>query len=217
MPTYDPDRRNLPAYTYSEASRAIRMPTSTLRAWTRGQDGFEPVFSPAGDNALSYFNLIEGQVLRAIRQVHRVAMWDVRQALEEANEQYGVDRLLIHHQFRFGAYGLFLDRYSSLVRLTPAKQIAMRRVMESLLERVEYGEDGFPNMFYPAIHDGTDAQRIVRLNPFVSFGRPTVATRGVTTQAIVSRIDAGESVDFVAADYRIGTEEVEEAIYYEAA
>lgn len=213
------DPRNLPAYSYAEASRALRMPASTLRAWTRGQAGFEAVFQPAGPAALSYFNLIEGQVLRAIRTVHRLSMADVRLALDEANNSYGFDRLLIHRDFRFGAMGLFLDCYSSLVSLTNTKQIYMRALMESLLSRVEYGIDGFPVLFFPAIHDGlhADEPRIVRLDPFVSFGRPTVSSRGISTQAIASRIDAGESVEFVAGDYRVEREEVEEAIYYEAA
>ncbi|MCW5620233.1 MAG: DUF433 domain-containing protein [Burkholderiales bacterium] len=40
---------------------------------------------------------------------------------------------------------------------------------------------------------------------------------GVTTSAIAQRIDAGESVEDVAADYDLAPEEVEEAVLYERA
>ena len=78
------DRRDLPQYRYQDASKALDIPASTLRAWTRGQEGFEPVFRPAGEGGLSYFNLIEAQVLRAIRRDGKVSMRHVREALDAA-------------------------------------------------------------------------------------------------------------------------------------
>jgi uncharacterized protein (DUF433 family) len=40
---------------------------------------------------------------------------------------------------------------------------------------------------------------------------------GVSTQAIADRIDAGESVHELAADYRLEPSEIEEAVLYERA
>jgi uncharacterized protein (DUF433 family) len=40
---------------------------------------------------------------------------------------------------------------------------------------------------------------------------------GVSTSAIAARIDAGESVDDIAADYDLGLPEIEQAILYERA
>lgn len=42
-------------------------------------------------------------------------------------------------------------------------------------------------------------------------------SKGVSTSAIVGRIDAGETVADIAADYDLGRSEVEQAILYERA
>lgn len=213
------DLRDLPTYSYSEASRALRIPRTTLRAWTRGQQRFQRVFTPAGDASLSYFNLIEAQVLRAIRNTpeHPIPMPMVRKALQEASKEYGIERLLIHRDFRFGAGDLFLDQYSHLVSLTLSRQIVLKRLLDAHLARVEYGDDGLPRQFFPMLHGDGDQPKEVEINPFVSFGRAVVIGTGISTQAINSRVDAGESIEFVATDYEITVRQVEDAIYYEAA
>ena len=210
------DRRDLPQYRYQDASKALDIPASTLRAWTRGQEGFESVFRAAGEGGLSYFNLIEAQVLRAIRRDGKVSMRHVREALDAAQQTHGVDRLLIHEDFRFGAIGLFIERYSQLISLRLSGQIAIRDLLIEHLSRVEYDDEGFPRLFFPNLVRHTD-KKLIRIDPFVSFGRATVTTRPVSTQAIVSRIDAGEEIEYVSDDYEITKEEVEAAIYYETA
>ena len=209
------DLRNSTQYGYREASKALNIPASTLRAWTRGQEKFKPVFRPAGKGGLSYFNLIEAQVLRAIREVSKVKMRCVREALDVAMEDHGIERLLIHRDFRFGSSGLFIKAYSELVRLKRSSQLTFTAIMEEHLSRVEYDDDGFPKLFYPNLVKYSE-KKYIRLNPFVSFGRATVSTKPISTQTIVSRIDAGEDLNFVAEDYQIEREEVEAAIYFEA-
>ena len=61
-------------------------------------------------------------------------------------------------------------------------------------------------------------------NPFgstpdanLAFGRPVIAKRGITTGAIADRIDSGETVDALAADYDLSVDEIEEAVLYERA
>jgi uncharacterized protein (DUF433 family) len=44
-----------------------------------------------------------------------------------------------------------------------------------------------------------------------------LAQSGVSTAAIASRIDAGESRDEIAADYGVSTAEVDAAVVYERA
>jgi uncharacterized protein (DUF433 family) len=55
------------------------------------------------------------------------------------------------------------------------------------------------------------------LSPFVSFGKPILRSTGVSTEAVVQRLDAGEPIDVVMADYELSEEEIEEAVLYEAA
>jgi uncharacterized protein (DUF433 family) len=62
----------------------------------------------------------------------------------------------------------------------------------------------------------TEARPIV-IDPRIAFGRPVVQRKAVSTSAIAERIDAGESLEDVAADYDLGRSEIEQAILYERA
>jgi uncharacterized protein (DUF433 family) len=71
---------------------------------------------------------------------------------------------------------------------------------------------------YPFLSAATpsDARPIV-INPHIAFGRPVLESKGISTSAIVERIDAGESVEDVANDYALGPTEIEQAILCERA
>ena len=49
----------------------------------------------------------------------------------------------------------------------------------------------------------------------VSFGRPYVARRGVSTDAIRSQFQAGESIEAIIDDFDLFREEVEAALRFE--
>jgi uncharacterized protein (DUF433 family) len=59
--------------------------------------------------------------------------------------------------------------------------------------------------------------RSIAIDANVAFGRPVLAQKGITTGAIVERMDAGESVAHLAEDYVLSTEEIMEAVLYERA
>lgn len=60
-------------------------------------------------------------------------------------------------------------------------------------------------------------ERPIVIDPRIAFGRPVVVRVGVSTSAIAERIDAGETVENIAADYDLGPSEVEQAALYERA
>ncbi len=82
------DLRNQAAYPLGEAARYLKLPTATLRAWTlgrpypttQGAGHFRAVIRPAATEAtsLSFWNLIEAHVLRALRTEHGVSIKAVR-------------------------------------------------------------------------------------------------------------------------------------------
>jgi uncharacterized protein (DUF433 family) len=55
------------------------------------------------------------------------------------------------------------------------------------------------------------------IDPRIAFGRPVVASRSITTSTIAERIDAGESLSDIAADYDLAQSEIEQAVVYERA
>jgi uncharacterized protein (DUF433 family) len=65
--------------------------------------------------------------------------------------------------------------------------------------------------------DGELSSMPIAIDPRISFGRPVVISRGISTAAIAERIDAGETVEALAADYELTVDEIEQAVIYERA
>lgn len=218
----------MPAYTLAEAARYLRLSSATVRSWfvgrsyptTSGVSQFAPPLKPARKKppTLSFSNLIEAHVLRALRTEHGIPLHAVRQALAFAERRLGIDQLLLREELRAAGGQLFLDRYGELVNLSASGQLAMRRVFEAHLRRVEWGPLQFPVRLYPFLlsEEPSDARPIV-IDPQIAFGRPVISDGFVSTASIVERLDAGESIDELAADYRISTEAIEHAVLYERA
>jgi uncharacterized protein (DUF433 family) len=217
-----------PAYTLAEASRYLKLPVATLRSWVVGRSyptasgpgRFQPLIHPPRriPSTLSFSNLIEAHVLRALRTDHGVSVKDVRRALRYAEEALGVERLLLRSELRTEGGRLFLDRYRELINLSASGQLAMRRVFEQHLDRVEWKTPGDPTRLYPFPASETlTPDRPIVIDPRIAFGRPIVVRRGVSTNVIAERIDAGETVEALAADYDLAPTEIEEAVLYERA
>lgn len=224
----DIEPRDQPWYTYPEAVRATGIPASTLRAWTVGQRYrrkadrafFRPVISrpSESDPRLSFTNLIEAHVLRALRTVHEVDLSCVREAVALAENEFGIERILIRPELRTSAGKLFLERYTELLELSGAAQTVMLGMLDEYLKRVTFDEMKLPVEFRPYSKKPADAGRdLISLSPYIAFGRPLIRRVGISTQAIVQRLDAGEPAAEVMRDYGLREEELEEAILYEAA
>lgn len=214
------DVRDVPAYSYSRAAAILRMPASTIRAWMRGQKDFAQVFADSSPTGLSFNDLVEAYVLRLLRTKHRTKLSTIRDALVVAEKEYQITRLLVHRDLRFGAGELFLETISALVHLSKNQQLSMREVLNPFLDRVEYDASGLPtNIFPPSQYDLTtpgDA-RVIAISPYVSFGRPRIARRSISTIAVHSRFIAGETIAHISEDYLLQVSEVEEAIRFEHA
>ena len=222
------DPRDRPRYTYVEIARATGVPATTVGAWVRGQEyprkhdvgRFEPIIRRPSENdsRLSFYNLIEVHVVRALRTVHDVKLKEIRTAIGLAEQRFGIERLLIHSHLRTSGGQLFLDNYFQLVELSTSAQIAMRSILVQYLERVDFDQMKLATDFFPIERRlPRPNNRIVRVSPFVSFGQPVIARVGVTTHVITERVNAGEPQAILIEDYGLEAPEFEEAILYEAA
>lgn len=227
MGAQDNDLRDQPAYGIAEAARYLKLPAATLRSWVAGREyptanevgHFQPLIQPAQKKPplLSFYNLIEAHVLRSLRTEHGVAITAVRKAILYAEDKLDVERLLLRKDLSTHAGKLFLDEYGRLVNLNASGQLAMRKLLEEHLKRVEWDDWQFPIRLYPYVSGNETAQRPIAIDPEIAFGRPVVLRMGISTGAIAARIDAGESVDALAEDYDLRPEEIEQAVLYERA
>ncbi|MBI2829192.1 MAG: DUF433 domain-containing protein [Acidobacteria bacterium] len=222
------DIRDQPAYPLAEAARNLRVAPATLRSWvvgrpypTSGGTGrFHPLVHPPSRRPpiLSFHNLIEAHVLRSLRTEHGVPLKAVRQALQYAQKQLKIDRLLLREDLRTDAGHLFLERYGELINLSVSGQLAMRLLFDEHLKRVEWDARKFPIRLFPFVVTyipSTD--RPIAIDPKVAFGRPVVVAAGVSTRAIAERIDASETIAELAIDYGLSETDVEQAVLYERA
>jgi uncharacterized protein (DUF433 family) len=112
-----------------------------------------------------------------------------------------------------GIAGL-LDAFVKAVPEADREWLAKRLAL--CLDRIEV-KDGDPIRLYPFSRVPAEGcPRIVVIDPRIRFGRPTVADRGVPTDVLFERHQAGESIAELAEDYDAPAAEVEEVIRYEA-
>ncbi len=222
------DPRDQPAYTLAEAARYLKLASATLRAWVAGRPypkaggvaHFQPLIRPPKlqPPILSFWNLIEAHVVRSLRTDHGVSVKALRQALEYAERTLDIERLLLRKELRTGAGEVFLERYGQLINLSASGQLAMRRLLEEHLKRVEWDEWQFPIRLYPFVSgEARTEERPIAIDPKIAFGRPVVVRMGISTGTIAERIDAGETVQELASDYSLSPAEIEEAVLYERA
>ena len=216
------DVREVPLYGPTEAAKNLDLHVSTLRAWLlgkkyptiEGKARCEPLIIPAGLHppTLSFNNLVELHVLRTLRRHHSVPLARVREAIDAAAQELDIQRpLLSDLSAAFGE--IFLQRFDQLVHLRRSEQLVLQDYFQEQARRVEHDEAGFPRRFYPPVPTLPSPERYILIDPLIRFGRPNV--RGVPTSVIAERIDAGEEVDALTADYGIPHHEVLAALRFE--
>lgn len=218
------DIRDLARYTPGEAAHHLSVPVSTIRAWAVGikrpgtQDEgtkFQAVIRPAGREplSLSFWNLVELYVLTSLRRRHQVPMPEVRKALLYTARELQVERPLLDQTFYTDGVDIFVERYAQLVR-TSDGQLAMKELLEATLARVDRGADGKVQRLFPWLMEPKEPH-FVEIDPERAFGRLVLSGTGVPVQSISERFGAGESIAELAADYRMSSAQIEQALRWE--
>jgi len=141
----------------------------------------------------------------------------VRNAIVYAERELGIDRLLLSDELRTSGQDIFLDRLRELITLTKSGQLAMKQMLSAYLRRVDWDDEALPLRLYPLRPAWSEEIKPVVIDPCVSFGRPTIAGSGISTAALVDRVDADEDLATLAHDYRLTVDQIEDAVFYERA
>jgi uncharacterized protein (DUF433 family) len=217
------DPRDIPAYSISDAARYLRIPAGTIRSWTvgrhyritNGSNFFKPLIAinDHKPRVLSFTNLVEVHVLRAIRKHHKIQLDKVRSALDFIDEKFQVSHPLARERFRTDGVDLFIERYGSLVNASKSGQEELKDAFNTHLERIEPDDTGLAIRLYPFTRSHEeDNPRIVVIDPRIAFGRLVIAGTGIVTRVLAERYQAGDSIDELAYDYDCNRLTIEEAI-----
>lgn len=228
MPAFDKtDTRDQPAYTVAEAARHLKLSSATLRAWVAERDHplpeggvrFKALIEVARVKPprLSFFNLIEAHVVRALRTDHGVSINALRDAITYTEAALKLKRLLLSDVLRTHGGRMLLDHYGQSIELSASGQIAIRKALEDHLTRIERDRWNVPVRLYPCPTPAQNGSRPIAIDANIAFGRPAMVSCGVSTHVIAERLDAGDSVADLAADYGLTPGEIEQAALYERA
>ncbi|MGB3136001.1 MAG: DUF433 domain-containing protein, partial [Nodosilinea sp.] len=223
----DLDPRNIATYSMGDAAKYLRIPAATIRSWTVGRrypkadgEGFFQPLIPIPERKprlLSFTNLVEVHVLRAIRQHHHIDLAKVRNALDYIEANLEVSHPLAHEEFRTDGVDLFIKRYGTLVNASTAGQTELKASLTDHLARIEPDDTGLAIKLYPftRAHEENNP-RIVVIDPRIAFGRLVIESTGIPTSVLAERYWAGDSMDELAEDYRCDRLKIEEAIRCES-
>lgn len=217
---------DVPIYTLSEAAHYLRLPVATIRSWAIGRQyptrsgdvPFRPLVDIADPDGrlLSFRNLGELHVLSSIRRVHQVRMPAVRQAIDYLRERFKSDHPLLEKKMLTDGKHLFIEHYENLVTISQHGQMAMKEILAVYLRRIEWDSGGKPVRLFPFTRDRySESPELIAIDPRIRFGKPCISGTRIPTSIISERHQAGDSIDFLAADYGRTEEEIEEAIRYE--
>lgn len=224
----DRDPREVPLYTIGQAARYLRMPASTLRAWTVGMDyptaqsrsgRFEPLIEVSAEPParLTFNNLIEAYVLHNLRRVREVPLSAVRRAIDNMKRELKRPRPLLTNRFLTDGYHIYVRQFGVLVDMTAGGgQTALQGMIEDSLQRIECDADGLAARLFPYLKRA-DEPRAVVLDPELSFGRLTMAGTGVSVDIVADLIEAGESAARVAREFGVKPTTVNQAVEWHRA
>lgn len=211
---------DVPAYSLPEAAALVGCPVSTLRSWVLGRTypkrnggtGRSPaIIKPATLNAslISFTNVVEAHVLAGLRRRYELKLDSIRTAVRYVREKLGTSHPLAHEQFKTDGVHLFVERFGRLINATKEGQTAIREVLDTYLERIDY-RDGRAVRFFPLLREA--APRVIVVDPRRSFGRPVIAGTSIPITAIRERFDAGDNVELLAEDYEVPSDQIQEAL-----
>ena len=216
------DVREMPVYSIGEAAHYLCIPKATIGAWVRGT-----TYTTAGGTKrfqrvielpdrsmplLSFYNLAEAHVLRALRTEYEIPLPVVRTALDYVRKEFDWERPLIQERFRTDGVRLFVERLGKVIDTSRPEQ-SLLPLLSEYLDRIEW-ENQFAARLYPFTRAvrGTDAPRAIVIDPARSFGRPLLDRLGVTTNVLAERYKAGDSIAKLVEEYGGPQTDIEEAI-----
>ena len=177
------DVRDFPRYSISEAAFYVRIPGTTLHAWTQGQDyltagGIHRMFRPLirlankRNKLLSFYNLVEAHILRSTTE-RGIPFKNVRKALDYVYETIPGEHPLLTHDFETSGKEIFITHLGKTINATAHGQGVMRGILERYLTLIPRDGQGLPVRVFPI------NSRRLAIDPLFSSGKPIVSQSSV--------------------------------------
>lgn len=209
--------RTSPSYSISQAARIAGTHPINIRRWLYGVEyrsgKMKPVFGEREETAvLSFIELAEIIVVVRFRQ-KPVKLEELRKAYSYAKDYLGIEYPFAHIKLKTDGVNVLAvyekdHPEASLLAMNKRGQWTLPQQVINALELFDY-EDEFVARWYPA---GKNVPIVV--DPRYSSGRPSIPHRRLPISLLYNRWKAGENIPYIASDYILSRDVVEEALRY---
>jgi uncharacterized protein (DUF433 family) len=211
MPPTDQSVFDQPAYSCLQAAHYVGVSRSTLRSWI-APNGL--IVTPQRD-ALSFNNLAEAHIVKAMRRAHHLSLQTIRKALKELAYLRKTTHPLLDESFETDGVNLCIRDEQQVVNLSKRSQREFREFIALYLHRVERSEGQVTRLYPFVVAERPEEPKTISISPMVSFGKPVLAGTGISTSVIAGRFSARDSLNDLAAEYQVDIRTLEDAIRWE--
>jgi len=208
-------------YSVRDAARYAKMHPNTLSDWFFGRSNRPPMRKSAIDSdqekVISFLNFVEAVAVRSLRFDYDVPFPKIREAIEGAKRDYGIDHPFAHGDHRTVLIGKDLHIFVGKDKTNPVqltgrhkRQKSFRHCLEGYIRDLEFGEDRLARIYNAAKYNN---QKIV-MNPKFYFGAPILLDSGITAETLWRAAVAEGSYERAAQLYKVTVPAVEAAYRY---
>ena len=181
--------RDIPLYTLSEVDRLVGVMPGTASRWLRR----------SRTDGVSFEELIEVLIVSVFRK-QGLSYRDIRSMNAECEKTLRIPCPFTSWAFR---------TCGAQVLMEIKRDFPWKNALEPIFVHLDYDE-GRVSAWWPL---GRSAG--IRIAPEWGFGRPVIARRGIRTDILQERREAGDSIADIAGDYGLTPAEVETALHFE--
>ncbi len=188
------NRYDVPLYYSAEVARFVHLSTGRVHRWLKGYDypyearrvSQPPVMhdkekDDSRSNYASFNDLVELLFIRHFLS-YRITLQKLRRALKEAAQRLGTSHF-VHQSFFTDGKNVCLKiktKGNPILELLSGGQLAIKEVIVQLAHQIDFDDaTKLARRWFPP-----EGNRLVVLDPLVSFGRPSIWGKGITTERI---------------------------------
>lgn len=207
-------------YSPAEAALYARVSTQMVNRWLFGDSTGEPVFEPQLDSDqryVTFLDFVQIMAIRAIRTQRNISLNKIRQLVELAKNEYGIDHPFAysHMTYSFGSELILSVKQRDQRVLVQASgkeinNLMMKPIVEIYLEDLSFDALGLANKFVAYNWSGCT----IEMNPQIHFGEPMVTSAGYSAAALYDAFISEGSIADAAKAFGVRKEEIAVACRY---
>ncbi len=217
-------------YTPQEASLYARVSTRLMNRWLFGDGTGESVIRPQlgqidDERTVTFLDLVQALSIRAIRTDYKIPLQKIREAVEHAQDQFGIQypfatqhtTYLLSDGMKDGHGEIVIqiqgrDEDPRMIQISGRNSgnYVIRQVAEYFSDDLHFAASGLADLWTPLKLDD-DA---VTLNPRVRFGEPMIQSCGITARTLFEAVHSEGSILNAADAYGVEASAVKLACRY---